>query len=154
MVQRLGLAAFDNRAPPVVVAKCLDGERIAVAPHVKSEITVKILRHRRVGHSQHKLVQRMHPERIDFGGRRNIAPDSGHHSLLTNVGRADWPAYRPGRWHEQLAGSAPVEPKRMRDLLTGRGRIPFVSGNNRFKTGTTLTKTEARRVAGLLKFSL
>ena len=78
MMQRLGLGALHHRAPAVVVPEGLDRQRITVARQIEPEAAVKILRHRRVRHGQHELVERMHAQRIAFGGRRDIAADGGH----------------------------------------------------------------------------
>ncbi len=81
VMQRLGLDAFDNGAPAVIVTESLDGEHIAVAADIETEVAVEILRDSRIGNGEDKLVERMHTERIGFSGRRDIAADSGHHLL-------------------------------------------------------------------------
>ncbi len=100
MMQRLGLAAFHDRAPTVIVTKSFDGQRIAITPYVEAELAVEVLRHRSVGHRQHKLVERMHTKRIGFRGRRDIAANGGHYLLpwtpMGVIGRHISPEDDPG----------------------------------------------------------
>ena len=65
----------------MIVTEGLDGEHVAVAPHVETKIAVEILRDSRIRNGEDELVERMHAERIGFSGRRDIAADSGHYLL-------------------------------------------------------------------------
>src|SRR5262249_6175507 len=106
-MQRFGFGAFDDRTPAVVVTKCLDGKDVAIAPHIEPEVAVKILRDRCIGYREDELIERVHTEGIRFGGRRDIAANSGH-SLLPLLGRGDWPAYKPETRCEQLLRCPPL----------------------------------------------
>ena len=63
----------------MLVTEGLDRQSIAVAPHVETKLAIEVLRYRGVGHRQHKLIERMHAERIGFIGRRDIAANGGHY---------------------------------------------------------------------------
>ena len=65
----------------MLVTERLDGESVAVASHVETKLAIEVLRDRGIRYRQHKLVERMHTERIGFGGRRDIAANGGHYLL-------------------------------------------------------------------------